>query len=651
MSLGTRSALHRVRRARYTLAGVVVLTALLWAGSVAMSVVIVAAAADLLTPLPSVARGAIIPAALLGGLIAAGAVLWRGRAAQSATRVALWLEEREPRLQFALVTAIDPRVASAAEHAELHAAAGSYDLEALVRRGWTGAVARAVAVVALTAAALALLQPQQLLRAAGSELSRRIASGPLPMPNRLSPLEAEVTPPSYARLPSETLRDPGAVAALVGSRIVFTGRGEAVGITAELPHDTVDAAPGGRNWSVGVIMPIEPTVVTLRDRGYRHLVLLEPLPDSAPTVRLRIPATDTTYQHVPRGPLEILATLADDVGLDSGHVEYMLSAGSGENFDVKRIRGSRSRFGNAREATVRAVIRLDTLSLVPGSVVHIRVVAWDANDVAAKPGMGASETRTLRIAEKLDSTSINPVPPLPIDSMWISQRLLNMHTDSLIRARPGMDPKTFAQQSSAASNTQEDIRQRALAVIGILEEDGVGGTFASETSAKLREAVALMWTARMFLGVAEPETAMPEMVKILAILDEIRLAHRYYLRGLLAPLAVDVERVRLTGTDSADAARRAPRQDLPDARRELAARIDRAITLLPRARQAGIDSLTYVRVRALSVAPGVAEALRQAVDALRRGQPADQALARVRRALEPPARITSGPVTWGGVTP
>jgi hypothetical protein len=59
----------------------------------------------------------------------------------------------------------------------------------------------------------------------------------------------------------------------------------------------------------------------------------------------------------------------------------------------------------------------------------------------------------------------------------------------------------------------------------------------------------------------------------------------------------------------------------------------------------------YIRVSALKSAPAVAGALQTAIDLLRKGAPVDSALARTRRALEPPARLLTGPAEWGGVVP
>jgi hypothetical protein len=214
-----------------------------------------------------------------------------------------------------------------------------------------------------------------------------------------------------------------------------------------------------------------------------------------------------------------------------------------------------------------------------------------------------------------------------------------------------MAHEEFVHRSSGYSNGQEDIRKRALAVIALLEDNGVGDSFETEASKMLRQAVDLMWTAREDLGVAQPESAMPIMKKILKILDDLRLANRYYLRGVLKPVAVNIERTRLTGKDSAAANARSPRSMLDDSQLALAARIDGAAALAHIAPAAAADSLMYIRVSALKSAPAVAGALQVAIELLRKGASVDSALARTRRALEPPPRLLTGPAEWGGVVP
>jgi hypothetical protein len=633
------------------LGGTVVMTALLWGAALAMAVVCVAAAINFLVPLGSDARLAILPLTVIAALAAAGAVLWRGRAARSLESIALWIEERTPELRYALVTAIDESLVPRDQHLALHRAAEDIDVEGIVRSSWQRSLGRAALACLLAAGVLAILHPMDLMRAAELDLAQRTAPRAAPpMANRLLVLSARIAPPAYSRLPAQTVREPSNVAALIGSRVTLEGSGPFDGVDAMLGTDRIGARASDNGWAVGAMMPKEPAVMTLRDRTYKRLLSLEPVTDSSPGVRLQLPAHDTTYQTVPKGKLDIDASLTDDIGLSYGYVEYMLSSGSEESFDTKVVNGARISFDNARKATLHTAIAFDTLKLSPGSIIHIRVVAYDYNDVTG-PGKGVSETRTLKIAEPLDSTSINAAPPLPIDSMWISQRLLNMRTDTLIRTRRSMAREEFVHRSSGYSNGQEDIRKRALAVIALLEDNGVGDAFQTDASKMLRQAVELMWTAREDLGVAQPDSAMPLMKKILKILDDLRLANRYYLRGVLKPVAVNIERTRLTGKDSAAANARTPRALLDDPQLALAARIDAAAALAHSAPAAAADTLMYIRVTALRSAPAVAGALQNAIDLLRKGASVDSALARTRRALEPPPRLLTGPAEWGGVVP
>ena len=643
------SPLQIVRRARARLAAVVIIDALLHAFAGGAGVIAIAAGINELIALPWLARVLLLPVALMAATAAAGIVLWRGRAVRSVQRVALWIEERQPQLRFALVTAIDPEIAPADRYPALHAQAAAIDTAEIIRTAWRKPILRAAAAAALSALALVILQPGDLLNAATAELMRNAPPGPpAPPGNRLEHMIARVRAPAYARAKEVTIENPISVSALVGSRIEFGGEGIPEGVTAVVDSLALNASESRRGWSVAITMGEAPVVMTFQDRLYRRLVVLEPQADSVPAVRLRLPANDTTYQTVPRGKLTFEAEATDDIGIDYGFFEYMLSTGSAENFETRTSKGRRFDLHNARSGTLREIIDLDTMRLAPGTVLHIRAVAFDYNDVTG-PGKGVSDTRTLRIAEPVDSTSINPTPPLPIDSMWMSQRRLNMKTDTLIRSMPKIDRQELVHTSSGYGNAQEDIRQRAMAVIAILEDDAVGGTFQTEVSLKLREAVELMYEARVLLAIAKPDSAMPYMVRVLAILDEIRLANRYYLRGLLRPMAVNVERVRHTGEDPAADEPRKPRPELTDARARLADRIADAAALVSSRRPEAIDSLTYIRVTALREAPDAAPALGAALELLRRGIAADTALARARRALEPPPARIRGPVEWRGV--
>jgi hypothetical protein len=70
------------------------------------------------------------------------------------------------------------------------------------------------------------------------------------------------------------------------------------------------------------------------------------------------------------------------------------------------------RSGRLAKQQLSAVISIDSLGLKPGDIVHLRAVARDANDVSG-PGIGVSETRSIRIArsDEYDSVAVDAAAP------------------------------------------------------------------------------------------------------------------------------------------------------------------------------------------------------------------------------------------------
>ena len=95
-------------------AGILLVTAALRAAALALALLLVAALTDLASPLPLELRRLAILAAVMGGSTLFVILLFRGRHAFRLPRVALYLEERKPELEFALVTALEAEGAGAA---------------------------------------------------------------------------------------------------------------------------------------------------------------------------------------------------------------------------------------------------------------------------------------------------------------------------------------------------------------------------------------------------------------------------------------------------------------------------------------------------------------------------------------------------------
>lgn len=639
--------LERIHRARRWLVAALVLTAVLRGIAVTFAVVLVASLVGSLLTLPIGVLRWIWPVALVVGILGGGQVLWRGRGARSIARLALWIEERQTTLAFALVTAVDSRVEAASLLPGLLAAADQADVEGIVRRASWRALTRAGLLLAVVVLPLMFLSPGRLLRAGADAGGGRGASEAVA--SRLTPLSVLVTPPAYSRLAARRLEEPGNVDGLPGSAVTFSGQGASGGVSLVFGTDTVRPVQQGRSWSTTMRMLAAAAVVTLHDRDFQRLVVLEPRPDSAPEVVLRLPLHDTTWQAPPTGPLILEARAADDLGLAAGYFEILISAGGGESFETTVSATPRQPLGNVRATILRSTIRLDTLKLVAGSVLSIRAVGLDANDVDG-PGRGVSETRTLRVAEQGDTSSVEAQPPDPVDETRLSQRMLNLKTDTLIRARRRLPAAEFAGRSTAYADLQMGIRIRVLEVVSLLEDADEEGSYPTEDSRLLREAADEMLSARRALQAARPDSAMPHMRLALRRLDQVRTAHRYYLRGRRRTELVDVKRVRLQGTDVGTPGIMTPRNPLHDDRADLALRIEAAARLHESAPTAALDSLTWIRVSALASHPAVADALKHALDAFRKGVSADSALAPVRRLLIPGGSLLAGPPEWAGGT-
>jgi hypothetical protein len=396
-------------------------------------------------------------------------------------------------------------------------------------------------------------------------------------------------------------------------------------------------------------MPSQPAVLRLTDRGDERLIALDPQADAAPVVKLESPLTDTTYS-LPRGRIALAASASDDIGLVHAEFELMHTAGSGERFTTRRWTVGGLAPGLARAASIRADLLLDTLHLSPGDVLHVRAVAWDANTISG-PDTGASDTRTIRIADprERDTLSLDLSGPAKLDTTALSERMLILRAETLELRRKRLTADTFAARSLILAGQQDDVIGRVQSVIGELMDVESPGVVSTSEISLLVQASAEMADAERELRPARISQALPHMRAALGFLMKARDAvPRYYIRGHLPKIVVDVDRVRMKGTDPVAAAARTKRALEPDARRVLLARLDKALDMLGRDAGHAADSLTVIRVEALSVARDVAEPLGRAIDALRGRRDAMPALRQARRRLERSTDAEPALPAWQG---
>lgn len=680
---------QRVRRTRAVLLAAVVARAVVWAAAAGIALIGVAALLDVLAGLPRALRELVMPLAVTTSVTVALVLLWRGRRVRSLASTALWIEERVPSLQYALVTALE----QAAERAS------PLLLREVDRHRWESAILpRAVSRAAIPpvlglalAAAMLLALPRGVVARVRSPRAGDAVDRPTvarsPLASRLSPLAARVMPPAYADLGTTSVDEPHTIEALVGSRIELEGRGESGGITAMLGKAELRATARGSRWQINLTMPATSSALRLRDREFDRLIVLDARADSAPVVTMVAPRRDTILK-TPNGRIAIRGDARDALGLASSWLEYIVSSGQGESFRFRSGVMARRAHDAARQAAIETVVSIDSLRLAPGDVVHIRLVARDRNP-ARDAGTGASETRVVRIARvgEYDSVAVEGAPPPEADTSAISQRMLILLTEALIGREPRLSRDTLVRESRAIGDDQSRLRRRVGEIIfsrltgeegaehSHEEEERRGAMTAEELlraaeeatehgagevldfaegespvvaiNRPLLEAYNAMWSAGSELNVGEPRRALPHMYVALAAIERARQAERVYLRGRPAAVVVDVSRARLAGKrDSLPPATRAPlgRQGTAVP----AQRFAQAAALIGQSRQAAIDSLMLLRIDVLDTAPGSAAALGEVITALREGGDVAPSLARARHVLAGGPRSDTTLRSWGG---
>ncbi|HEX5831187.1 MAG TPA: DUF4175 family protein, partial [Gemmatimonadaceae bacterium] len=552
----------------------------------------------------------------------------------------------------------------------------------------------APALLCVVAAALLLVPARTVARGAARAgvTPADVVTRALPPASPLRRLRAVVRPPAYTGLRARELDDPSSIASVVASVVELAGEGDGA-VTARLGERVLPVARGEARWRVTVRMPGEPAVVRLGAADAERLVILEPRPDSVPVVTLAPSVTDTVLRE-PKGRLALAAHASDDFGLASAAWEWIVSSGEGESFTFRSgTVGATALSG--RRAELRATLALDALALKPGDVVHLRAVARDRNDVSG-PGMGASETRTIRIARagEYDSLAVEGAPPPDVEKGLLSQRMLLLLTERLEERRPRLSRDTVVAEARRIGRDQTTLRRRVGELIferlgegadgehshfaGDGHEHGAEGRLDPEqlleaasratggdaptvldfegdetpvvkVNRPLLEAYNHMWDATRALDVGDPRGAIPPMRRALEALQRARQAERIYLRGRPPVVVVDVAKARLQGRDSASApAARTPRTPEDPAAAARAARLDAALVVLQRDAAAAVDSLMLLRVDALGAAPSLAAALGELVERVRRGEDATPAILRARRAAAGEPRVMPALPRWSG---
>ena len=679
------TVLDRVNDARRTLRRALVVAAVLEALCGALGVVLAFGVVDALFSIPSIGRMLAPPLALLAAVALGFRRLTQSGVRKDVESVALWIESRFPSLNYALVTAVDPLYAGRVP--EIERAASRVEFEPEVSRAARRAVARPGAIAGVCAVLLLALPDGALGRITRSTDRDPLGGGALRRSsNALASIAVRVVAPAYASLATQLLDDPASVRALIGSSLTIEGRAGDAAVSATMGIAASESQRTSNRWTMSIVMPSTPVAVRLHSGAYERLLVLEPVVDSAPVVTMTLPGRDSIYR-TPRGAVQLSAELSDDFGLASATFEYIVSSGGGENFTFKSGTIGGAQFGGTR-GTIGARFLLDTMKLQGGDIIHIRAVARDRNTVSGA-GVGASETRTLRIAraDEYDSVAVDAAPPPEPEKNVLSQRMLLMLAEALQKQRPSTARAAVVMESRRIAIDQTRLRKLVGEVVfqRLGENHGEEGDAlerrldrpvnpdsvlaaaeraTTNTADKplegegdetpivainkpLLEAYNHMWSASTELELGEPGKAAPFMRRALEALQRSRSAERVYLRGKVRTVVVDVARVRLVGKDKGASNERAPRLALDPARLTRLARFDAALALSPQSPAAAVDSMLVLRLDLLDHDRVAARTLDDAANALRAGRDATAALIRARRALSGGIERRDALSLWG----
>ena len=643
---------------------------------------------------------------ILVGVLAAAVTSWYFRSRDgeiTRSRAALWLEERFPSLQFALVTlseieAQKSHTVSDDARQRLVSAVGTPNVSAPLNQSAVRQLRLPLFMAVLLLAVAGPLQAR--LSHAGGErfassanTSRSGSTASNTNVKALTNWKVRVIPPAYSALETHNLDDVGQVAALVGSQIEISGEDAETPtavvrstVDSVVPHPLTVTRSGDR-WTTRLTMPESPADARFALGTANRQLLLEPRADSIPVVHLELPARDSVFRE-PKGIVALGATAHDDLGLQTVSFELIITSGEGERFTAKSSVLAAQRLNGERDHKWRTSLALDTMKLVPGDIIHMRAVARDRNPDASHE-LGASETRTFRIARanEYDSIAVDPAPPPEVQKSLMSQRMLLILTEKLVTRLKTTPRETIVSESRKLAADQVRLRKAVGNLVfqrlegedsgehshsaddghdhGVQMEQGKlvisasGGAAPMTDGAEgdspivginkpLLEAFNAMWDAASALEIAEPKNAVPHMKLALAAIERARSAERVYLRGKPPVVIVDIAKIRLVGKDTGQMNTRAARDALSPKEAERETRLLSAALLLTRDAAAGRDSLALLRLESLTDAPRLAAAVSDVLEVVRRGGDATESLIRARRLISGGAKSDSL-TSWRGM--
>ena len=288
-------------------------------------------------------------------------------------------------------------------------------------------------------------------------------------------------PPAYTGLPVEEGRVEGGIEVLAGSRLELRGKGAADGRT---PGVRVVKAGGeghapqvveeeGGAWSSSWSISSEDRGVELvlawegegegegtEGNEDSRLIPLTVLLDGPPEVELLEPARDLVLASG-TGQVRFRARARDPFGVETFHMDWVHTRGSGESFDFRE--GEWGWAAVQEEGGIwegELVVELAEVGLGPGDVLHVRALARDGNS-ATGPGVGVSATRQFRVVREGEEMEVDALVGFPLDvdqDPILTQRMVLLLTLDLLERSPDLPRDEFDRESSRIAAEQARVK-------------------------------------------------------------------------------------------------------------------------------------------------------------------------------------------------
>jgi hypothetical protein len=407
---------------------------------------------------------------------------------------------------------------------------------------------------------------------AGVDSTSRRGTGSASGPGDLQ-VTVTVHPPSYTGLQSTTELNPSEIRAVENSRLEFSISSAAhdPGLEINGVKRTMNRQPGGDFHDRVDATRSGYALVTAGET--RRLIALTVVPDALPAVRIVVPGRDLVFANGnPRLTFEARAT--DDFGLRSMNLRFTKVSGSGEQFEFNEgeipLTIDRS---NAKTWTGSAARTLGDFGLAEGDMLVYRAVASDG-----RPGAHEASSDAFFIELSRLGAAAGDAFTLPEEETRyaLSQQMLIVKTERLIKSRGGVNAAEFAETAKGLAIEQRMIRSEFVFMLGGEIEDEVmeaeqsvelqEGRLGNRGQRDLRAATVAMSQAEKHLTDVNPQEALTAERDAVAALQRAFARDRYILRSLATRTPLDRTR-RLTGSVTDTLTWRRQRRDAGDNRR------------------------------------------------------------------------------------